>query len=188
MRILIPILLIVVSGCYTPRKAARQVYRAESKYPMTVAGVCEMIYPIKPSTRIEKVTQTDTVYSGDTMYMDCDSIVKAAADARMDGKVNGKAGNVNTHRVPCPPPTVVTNTVIERRTDTFVNGAEAELLRLENVDMQKRYTGLQAGYAAKKQAKNTWMWIALCLMLYLALKTAVRLFFPAFNFIIEKLP
>lgn len=50
-------LLIVAAGCYTPKKADKQLAKAMSEYPEKVAGVCKKEYPCKPgkTDTLEKV-------------------------------------------------------------------------------------------------------------------------------------
>jgi hypothetical protein len=109
--------LLVLSGCYTQRKAERQVLKAQARYPEVVANYCGNWYPPKEVT----VTKTEykpgaTVYHSDTVKVDCDSVVKA-----------GAGGNVVY--LPCPPRSERVDTFYSTNTKTVENTARITALQ-----------------------------------------------------------
>lgn len=124
--------LLVLSGCYTQRKAERQVIKAQAHYPQIVAKNCGNWYPPKETT----ITQTEykqgaTVYRTDTVTVDCDSVVK-----------NGKGNNVVS--VPCPPQT--------ERVDTFYTSS------VTTVENTARITALQQSYDKEHDRAERLLW------------------------------
>ena len=57
MRNLLACWLIVMVGCYTPKKADKHLAKAMSEYPEKVAGICKDEFPCKPgkTDTLEKV-------------------------------------------------------------------------------------------------------------------------------------
>lgn len=124
--------LLVLSGCYTQRKAERQLVKAQARYPQIVAKDCGNWYPPKEMT----VTQTEyrqgaTVYHTDTLTIDCDSVVK-----------NGKSNNVVS--MPCPPQS--------ERVDTFYTS------RVTTVENTAGITALQQSYDAAHERAERLLW------------------------------
>lgn len=110
--------LLALSGCYSQRKAERQVLRAKAGYPEVVATDCGNWYPPKETT----VTNTEykpgvTVYHTDTVKVDCDSVVK------------NHAGNAVVY-LPCPPQSVRVDTFYSVSVKTVENTARVEALQL----------------------------------------------------------
>jgi len=64
MRYSIIILLFVLSGCYSSRKAAQQMERAKSEYEIVASDKCNTWYPIK----------TDSVFVTDTVLIPVNNI------------------------------------------------------------------------------------------------------------------
>lgn len=139
--IIAAVAFITLSGCYTERKANRQVLKAQAHYPDIVAADCGDWYPPKEST----VTKTEyrpgvPVYFRDTVRVDCDSVVRT-----------GKQPLVT---VPCPPRSI--------RVDTFYS---VTFRTLENT---AKITALQAQYGKEHDRagqllheRNLWRIVAL---------------------------
>ena len=103
MKKLAPTLLILLSSCYSHKKALRQVIKADVSYPDVVSGYCGSKFPPKVSTNtITKTIQgkdnTDTFTVYDTL-------------------IDLQTKYINHYRV---------DTVIVHQTDTVVNSAEVE--------------------------------------------------------------
>lgn len=134
--------LLLLSGCYSQRKAERQILRAQVHYPEVVANDCANWYPPKETS----VTKTEykpglTVYHTDTVRIDCDSVVKS-------GSENGIV------YVPCPPQSV--------RVDTFYTSS------FTTVENTARIMALQQTYNKEHDraeqllhGRNLWRIIAL---------------------------
>lgn len=134
--------LLLLSGCYTQRKAERQLLKAQARYPEIVATDCGNWYPPKELT----VTKTEykpgvTVYHSDTVTIDCDSVVK------------NSAGD-NVVYLPCPPRT--------ERVDTFYTSS------VKTVENTARITALQQLYDKEHDRaerllheRNIWRIVAL---------------------------
>ncbi len=71
-------------GCYTPKKANRQVIKAQIEYPNIVAQHCSSRYPPVESVRDSIVIKDgETIYNYDTVVIDCDSVVKYKTDTKV---------------------------------------------------------------------------------------------------------
>lgn len=74
MKKIIALLLLISSltACYTPRRAARQVIKAQTVYPVIVAENCGLWYPPKEftTTNTKYIRGKDSVIR-DTSYVDC---------------------------------------------------------------------------------------------------------------------
>ena len=68
----LPLLLIILTGCYTQKKAAKQTDKAFYHYPGMVAGKHVKWFPITQSENI--ISNIDTLV--DIQVMPCDSFVR----------------------------------------------------------------------------------------------------------------
>jgi hypothetical protein len=147
--------LLVLSGCYSQRKAEKQVLKAQAHYPQVVGSDCGNWYPPKETT----VTKTEykpgaTVYHSDTVKVDCDSVVK-----------NGKGNSVVY--LPCPPQGV--------RVDTFYTTS------LKTVENTAKITALQQSYDKEHDRaeqllfeRNLWRIIALVCLSAVAVYVVIK--------------
>lgn len=134
--------LLLLSGCYSQRKAERQVLRAQAHYPEVVANDCGKWYQPKESSVIRTEYKPGlTVYHSDTVRIDCDSVIK------------GGEGNGIVY-VPCPPQSV--------RVDTFYTSS------FTTVENTARIMALQQTYNKEHdraeqllRGRNLWRIIAL---------------------------
>lgn len=146
--------LLVLSGCYTQRKAERQLVKAQARYPQVVANDCGNWYPPKEMT----VTQTEykpgiPVYHTDTVTIDCDSVIK-----------NVKGGVVY---MPCPPRV--------ERVDTFYTTS------VRTVENTAKITALQQSYDQERDRaerllweRNLWRIIALVSIAIIAVYATIK--------------
>lgn len=146
MRIAILILLVAIacSGCYTERRATRQVAKAAALQPLVVATVCAQLYP-----PVDSVVVRDSIHyipgvpiiTRDTVEVDCD-------DAENAGQVV---------RIPCPPREVRVDTM-HIVTEKFTNSVN----RAKVAELQQRLQQAQttADEESRKRKKLTrWIWI-----------------------------
>lgn len=147
--------LLLLPGCYSQRKAERQVLKAQAHYPEVVANDCGNWYPPKETS----VTKTEykpgvTVYHSDTVRIDCDSVIK-----------NGAGGNVVY--LPCPPQSV--------RVDTFYTSS------FTTVENTARVAALQQTYNKEHDraeqllhGRNLWRIIALVCIAAIGIYTVTK--------------
>lgn len=146
---------LVLSGCYTQRKAERQVLKAQTRYPEVVANDCGNWYPPKEVT----VTKTEykpgvTVYHSDTVKIDCDSVVK-----------NG-TGNTVVY-MPCPPRSERVDTFYSTHTKTVENTARiAALQQLYNKEHDR------AGQLL--HGRNIWRIVALVCIAVIGIYAVIK--------------
>lgn len=139
--------LLLMSSCYGPKKARKQVVRAQATYPAVLAQICADTYPVRvvDSTRTEYLPG-QIVTKIDTVEADC------PPDAN---------GEVKTVRIPCPPST--------NRVDTFVS---VQFRQVENtakiVALEAERDAAVADAASEKsrgdrleKGRNTWRLIGL---------------------------
>ncbi|RYD57302.1 MAG: hypothetical protein EOP56_08305 [Sphingobacteriales bacterium] len=150
------LLLATFSSCYTAQKAGRQVLRAQTTYPLTLASLCGQLYPPKDSVHTELLyLQGETQYMpGEVRYVNCDS--------------GSNKGNNKVH-VPCPPARLRVDTVRNTRISYLVN-------RARETELAVRLTTAQADNKrmhAQKKRLMYWAFIATAaslLLLTLSLK------------------
>ncbi len=115
-------------GCYSQKKATRQLFKVQAHYPKLTAQLCSNSYPplvqIKDSIihlpgRVKKEKVFVTV--------DCDSILKS----------NTK---VKTVKVPCPPSEYRTDTILVYQERQVVNKAQVAVLEHERNELAKALT------------------------------------------------
>ena len=70
-------IVVLLSGCYTAKRATFHVVKAQGSYPAVVAEKCASFYPTKDSISIvEKLVKgkTDTLF--EEVIVDCDTVVQ----------------------------------------------------------------------------------------------------------------
>lgn len=74
MRYLLLLLAVLLAGCYSAKRAAFQVNKAQGNYPEVVAEKCTTFYPTKDSVSIiEKVIKGKTDTLTQDVFVNCDS-------------------------------------------------------------------------------------------------------------------
>ena len=151
---IIPVALLLC-GCYTVKKANRQVLKAQAHFPELVAANCGNWYPPKETT----VTKTEykpgvPVYSRDTVRLDCDSALKA-----------GKGGKVI--KIPYPVTNERVDTFYTTRTVTVENTAKIAALQAEINSESKKAADL-------KWERNHWRMLAIVCTVLIAAHFIVK--------------
>lgn len=131
--------------------------KAKIRYEEMAAGKCAVWYPIKEEVLpAEVITSIDTLYiEGETVYVDCDSIMKMTKPGSSDQSEPGKPGRVT---VKCPPSQVI------HRTDTIKTTIIKEntaALRAKSLEAER--------YMAGAVAARTWAIIGWVLAILLAI-------------------
>lgn len=163
------LLVTIAAGC---RSSYDLVYKASRKdRPSTAQACSELFYRADSvSTRIEYV-KGDTVYfTGQTITVNCDSLVEA-------NKAAGRSNN--TALVPCPPSTHVTDTL--KRSDFLMwqdlskaIPLEAKVSKLEKLNEILEFQNGQK----TTQIRKLWLWIV-AFIAYLVFRTVCRIKFPS---------
>ncbi|RYD57033.1 MAG: hypothetical protein EOP56_09505 [Sphingobacteriales bacterium] len=140
--------IVLLSGCFSPEKAKRAVFYANSRHPEAVASACSQLYPPKDSIHTEtKYLPGQVQYlPGDTVTVNCDSVIKS-------GGIPPLYGKPRLVRVPCPP--------CPYRVDTFksieykqtentakVTALEKQTVRLEHENSALKWWAIVATIAA----------------------------------------
>lgn len=155
-------LLLLLSSCYTPKKAERQMLKAKAHYPEMVAGNCADWYPPVDSidTKIVYKPGAPLPPRIDTVTVDCDSakgIVK----------------------LPCPPcQQKAPDTVETTKFIQVVNNARVDQQAMELDRQAKQIAVLEDDKAELKKSRNLFILFTSILGLYLVLKI-LAMFVPA---------
>lgn len=189
---LLPIaLLLLVSSCYTPRKAERQVIKAKAHYPEMIAGACADWYPsldsTGTSTEIKPGVELPPVIN--QVQVNCDSMLKAG---------------IANATIPCPPCKQKAPDTVEKKSHTtIVNRARETELELalarkdkEMQDMKDYYTKqgndkdkqiavLQDDNSELKKAKNRFMWCLIGVAVVYIARLILQIKFPAMGWFIK---
>lgn len=143
-------LLIVAAGCYTPKKADKQLAKAMSEYPEKVAGVCKDEFPCKPGKRdtVEKVYY-------DLIEVECPDYPDAVHDTIRDTL---KQESIRIVKVKVP--VQGKETII---TQYLVDSALVKFWQSNYQKWQKESDKWQSKY----KSRMNWVWalIALCVIL-----------------------
>lgn len=162
------LLVTITAGC---RSSYDLVYKANRKGRTGTALACSELFhrADSVSTRIEYV-KGDTVYfPGQTITVNCDSLVEA----------NKAIGNTNNiARVPCPPSTHVTDTL---KTSDFLMWQDlSKMIPLEAKvsKMEQENTKLQAEKKQQsKEIRKLWIWL-IAFAGYFLFRIICRIKFP----------
>lgn len=135
--------LAMIAGCYTERRATKQVLKAENHYPEVLASICGNHFPPVEGKDSIRVYIPGKVIEGKPKYItvDCDSLKKS------ESKGKGK--------FPCPPcDSIKVDTIIIKITYTVVNKAKevAQAKEIDKLHMQLTATEIR---------RDTWRKVAL---------------------------
>lgn len=94
------LLIVLLSGCYTAKKAMRQDVKVQSQYPEISAANCAVWYP----PRIESNTETKYIKGEEkieyrTVQVDCDSAIIATGKNVIDVPCPGTKTRIDTLKV-----------------------------------------------------------------------------------------
>lgn len=156
--IVLVVSVIILTGCYTEKKAFRQLDKAYNTYPATTAIRCDTWFPIKwfDSTRIEYIFG-DVEYIHDTIVIDCDT-VKAANDG------------TKIVKAPCPPCPQRVDTVITYREKQGESTAALEVERLKTESAKEEVNKLRERISVMR----VYLLITGVLALYTVVRWVVR--------------
>lgn len=162
------------SGCYSEKRATRQVVRAQATYPSVVAGNCGEWYPPLESTKEVVKYKPGIPVVGPTKYVtvDCDSVVEAN---KGKGTANqGTPSKRNTVTIPCPPDTTRVDTFDRLREEVKHNKGALTACQDENQKLLVKASQLQQS----NDNKSKWLWILGGIIgLYLIGKFVVKRYF-----------
>lgn len=134
LKYILPLLLL--TSCYTERKAVQQVAKADATYPAIIPNICASRYPVRTNTNTVIEHSTDTMYQeGETMIVN-DTVIRVITK-------------------------IVTNTVTKTITDTIENTAKIAALNVEVSRWQDSYVKAQDKADTLRNGRNTWRWIGI---------------------------
>lgn len=153
-------LLCLFAACYGPKKARKQVVKAQVNYPAVLAKICADAYPVRiiDSTRTEYlpgqvVTKTDTVTA------ECPP---------------NAAGEVVRVKVPCPPSSYRVDTVQTVQFRQVENTAKVKALEAERDDAKAETIKTQERGDRLEKGRNTWRVIGLGSMALIAVAVVLK--------------
>lgn len=152
------LLILILSGCYTAKKAEQQVNKADSKYPEIVAKLARDKYPctdiLKPDTAV--------IWKDTTIYIDCpDTLTTTDFGIVRYDTIN----NIITRIVKVP---VTLPVRIQTITKWYEDSAKLKLAAIEQTKLKNENTELattvknQTKKIANKN-KELWIWRAIAL-------------------------
>ncbi len=144
--------LIFLTGCYTGKKAQRQVIKAQSVYPEIVATLCSDMYPPLTLTKDSIVYKKGRAVMLDTLFMsiDCDTVIKNVYQNKVV-------------RIPCPSTISSVDTVIITKERQVVNKARVKALG-------SKVRSLELTLEHKKSKGNILLKITVALTVYTILR------------------
>lgn len=172
--------ILLLSSCYTEKKATFQITKAQSNYSIVVAEKCALWYPVKPYDSVFiRYIKGETEYYFDTLRVDCDSVLTNIV------KSIGSKPNVVIKAVKVPKLRV--DTFYDHQYHTVENTAKTEFLQSIISTTNNSLEVAKSNYVSEKENRFFWMKLAIILCCYLVLKTGLRLYFPNNN-LLKKLP
>ena len=175
-------IIFLASGCYTQKRAKKQVAKVQALHPGVLMNSCSLFYPPKiHDSIITEYIQGETEYFFDTIKVNCDSVVKANRNGN-----NLAVSNIIDKYIKVPKLRV--DTLYDHQYHTIENPAKIEELKglLESALTINKKCLINAKEIDLKRI--LWTKIGISLLIYLIMKIALRIIFPKFNFIISKLP
>lgn len=173
MKYYLLIIMLLLSSCYTPKKAEKQVIKAQISYPAVVANHCATIYPPKIDTFIRtEIKQGATVTEYDTIKIDCDSVNHFAGVSKM---VKVPIGKIK-YRVDTFTREVVRN--VENTAKTSYLEANIKQIQKANDSINSKFQSEKNKVIKIKGARNIWRWIAIGLGAFLLLPIFIKNIFP----------
>jgi len=164
------ILLLLLTGCYTAKKAEQQVNKANDHYPGVVAKLARDKYPctnlLRPDTTI--------LYRDTLVYIDCPDSIPATFEVVRRDTIN----NVVTKTVRVPVNLPIRERIITKwyedsaklklaaiEKDSIIKAYNVIVNRLQadTARMQARITTLQA--QSKRRGMENWIWRAIAITL-----------------------
>lgn len=161
--IIIILAISLLSSCFTEKKAIREFYKINYKYPELVASNCNSLFPIKEKIvkeTIYKEGRVDTVF--DFAVLDCDTVTEVKYKNRIV-------------KVKCPPSYTRTDTIIKsvyvnQESTSKVKALEFSVLRL-NKDIVLKNELIQV----KSNKVKFWYRFALILGIVLSLIIGIKI-------------
>lgn len=164
------------SACYTEKRFSKHLANGIVKFPSTMSKTCSVLYPPKVETIKELIYREgkiDTIW--EDIYLDCDTITEVVWKDRVV-------------KVEVPKIIKRVDTLIDHQYHSVENTALVNSLKIKSDSLQSELSTTKISQSKTNTQKNIWLKIAIVLMLYIILKTIIRLVFPTTNYFISKLP
>lgn len=167
------VFIMVLTGCYSPKKATKQSVKAYSIYPGVVASLHTKWFPIKDSTS-ERVVYTpgEVQWRYDTVEVDCDSVLRGLNFEGTGGRVSFQPLVL---RVPCPPCPISVDTFKYYKFQAQESTAALQVLQDTIRARDAKIVGLTADNASKQSALNIAIWSLIVLGSYTLIRWILRL-------------
>ncbi len=116
-------------GCYTEKRAAKQLTKVQAHHPIVLARVCSSNYP-----PIERIKDSIVYKQGEPyeeiVYVeaDCDSVINATNNTI-----------IKCIKVPCPTTIVQTDTLLVYKEKQVVNRAKVDVLEQELAELKETH-------------------------------------------------
>ena len=153
------ILLVLLCGCYSEKKAHNQFAKAAVAYPKIPAEYCANTFPVK-----DTILPGETISTFDTLYIEGENTRDTVMFQDFD--------TVRVFITKTLPAKIITNTIHIRDTIIRENTAKVKACEISNDILLGLLNKKTADYDGLKHRKDIWMWIAIGLMAIIG----VRLF------------
>lgn len=147
-KILVILIMILLVGCSTPKRYARQLVRGSVEYRDVLSGYCGSMFPVKEKLVVKTAyRQGETIYSKDTVW------AEVTCPPTKDGEVK-------VMRTLCPPSALQVDTLYVDSSRTQENTAFLEACTAQVQKYEQRNAALDA--AVKRLQKwNKRLWTGL---------------------------
>jgi hypothetical protein len=164
---------VLFASCYTPRKAQRQILRAQTVHPEIMAANCASFYPIRRfDSTITRYVQGQPVHDTSWVTVDCDSVLKADLTPTKSGL------NKSLVRIPCPPAMHRVDTFLSENWSVQENTAALAAKDTSIARLNAALTQSKGEVVKARSGRNAWRTVALISLAIIILAVAIRFLKP----------
>ena len=172
------VFIMVITGCYSPKKATKHSVKAYSIYPGVVASLHTKWFPIKDSTS-ERIVYTpgEVQWRYDTVEVDCDSVLGVLSFEGTGGQLKNEPSSKlrSIIRIPCPPCPISVDTFKYYKFQAQESTAALQVLQDTIRARDAMVVDLTADNASKQSALNIAIWSLIALGSYTLIRWILRL-------------
>lgn len=149
---------LMLLGCYTERRATKQLAKVQAHYPIVLARVCSRNYPL-----IERIKDSIVYKQGEPyeelVYVeaDCDSVINATNNTI-----------IKRIKVPCPTTIFQTDTLLVYKEKQVVNHAKVAVLEQELAELRETHIKI-------KDQNHILLRVAIILGVYTIIRWVLRI-------------
>lgn len=133
IRLYLLLIFLCVGSCRSQQWYSQQVAVGDIKFPGWLASICADKFKVSSDTFRQYISVTDTIIQpGETIFVDCDSVLKSDTPRIMGGAHLSTTLKMNKVSVKCPPSKIIHTRDTIKITINKENTARVDALKIEN--------------------------------------------------------